>query len=123
MKAKPLASAMTYWAGIDLAKETFQIAIWGHQEFPEMEVRSFPRKRKEMKRVLKWLRDKAPAGAPLAVIMESTGTFAEEVGSWLLKLDPTLRIAIVNPFRVFPAELPDFRQAACYRSWPVSARP
>ncbi len=99
MKVKQLADPTTYWAGFDLAKETLEVALWGHQEFPEMKVRTFPRKRKDMKAVLKWLRDQVPAGATLAVVMEATGTFAEEVGSWLLDLDPALRIAIVNPYQ------------------------
>jgi len=62
-----------------------------------MKVRSFARTPKVMKGVLKWLREELPAGSSLGIVMEATGTFGQEVGSWLLKLDPTVRIAIVNP--------------------------
>jgi len=99
MKTKRQAEPTTNWAGIDLAKETFQMALWGHQDLPAMTVRSFPRKRKSMKAALDWLRSQAPTGVPLAVVMEATGTFAEEVGAWLLELDPALWVAIVNPFQ------------------------
>ena len=32
-----------FWAGIDLAKATFEAALWGHEDFRAMRVRSFPR--------------------------------------------------------------------------------
>lgn len=85
------------WAGLDLAKLTFQVALWGNLTFPEMRVQSFDRKRKVMKSFLAWLRAQAPEGARIGLVMEATGTFAEEVASWLLDLDPTLWVAIVNP--------------------------
>jgi len=85
------------WAGVDLAKLTFLAALWGHQAFPEMQRRSFDRKRKAMKSFLTWLRAQAPVGARIGLVMEATGAYAEEVASWLLDLDPTLWVAIVNP--------------------------
>lgn len=85
------------WAGIDLAKLTFQVALWGHLTLPEMQVRSFNRNRKAMKGFLAWLRAQAPEGTRLGVVMEATGTFAEEVASWLLDLAPDVWVAIVNP--------------------------
>lgn len=30
-----------FWAGIDLAKATFEAALWGHDAFRAMRVRSF----------------------------------------------------------------------------------
>jgi transposase len=86
-----------YWAGFDLAKLTFLAAVWGHQEFKEMDIRPFKRTRKAMKGVLDWLRTMAPEGATIGVVMEATATFAEEVACWLLDLDPGLMVAIVNP--------------------------
>jgi len=86
-----------YWVGFDLAKLTFQAALWGHQTFPEMKAQTFDRTRKAMKQALAWFRAEAPQGARLAVVMEATATFGEEVACWLLDLDPTLRVAIVNP--------------------------
>jgi transposase len=50
-----------------------------------------------MKSVLTWLKEMAPEGKRIAIVMEATATFAEDVAGWLLDLDPTLRISIVNP--------------------------
>ncbi len=97
MKTKKVAGPEMLWAGIDLAKLTFQVAIWGQQDFPEMKGRSFDRTRKAMKPFLAWLRAQAPAGAKLGLVLEATGAFAEEVASWLLDLEPTLWVSIVNP--------------------------
>ena len=86
-----------HWAGFDVAKLSFSAALWGHETFPEMRVRTFARTRTEAPAVLAWLRDSAPPGARLGVIMEATGSYAEELAGWLLDLDPTLHIAIANP--------------------------
>ena len=86
-----------HWAGIDIAKDTFQMALWGHLDFRDMRVRGFQRQWKAMKQVVAWLREEAPKGAPLGVVMEATGKLAEEVATWLRKLMPELKIAIVNP--------------------------
>lgn len=85
------------WAGFDLAKLSLQLAIWGHQELCDRISQPFNRTRKAMKPLLAWLRAMAPEGKQIAIVMEATGSFAEEVAEWLLDLDPTLRIAIVNP--------------------------
>jgi len=87
----------TCWAAFDLAKLNLQAATWGHQELCDRTIQSFNRTRKAMKLLLAWLRDRAPEGKQIAIVMEATGSYAEEVAEWLLDLDPTLRIAIVNP--------------------------
>jgi len=97
MRVKRSVLPTIYWAGIDLAKLTFQMAVWGHQELGEMDIRLFKRTRKAMKGVLDWLRAMASEGMPIGVVMEATGTFAEEMAGWLLDLDPGLVVAIVNP--------------------------
>lgn len=85
------------WAGIDLAKLTLQVAIWGHQDLEERTVHSYDRNRRGIKQMLAWLQGMLPAGKRLAIVMEATGSFAEEVAEWVLDLDPAVRIAIVNP--------------------------
>lgn len=97
MRNKGSALPTIYWAGIDLAKLTFQMALWGQQELGEMEVRTFNRTRKAMQGVLDWLRASVPESTPIGIVMEATATFAEEVGAWLLDLDHSLVVAIVNP--------------------------
>jgi transposase len=97
MRANQKVVPAMQWAGLDIAKLTFQAALWGHLNFPDMQTRSFDRTRKAMKPFLAWLKEQAPVGARLGLVMEATGTFAEEVASWVLDLDSTLWVAIVNP--------------------------
>jgi transposase len=87
------------WAGIDLAKATFQMALWGHEDIRSMRVASFKRNRQGCKKALAWLKTEAPEGASVAVVMEATGALAEETAGWLRSLEPTLHIAIVNPIQ------------------------
>jgi len=91
------ADPTTCWAGFDLAKLSLVVAAWGHLELDDRTVRSFNRTRKAIKLLLDWLRSTAPEGKHIAIVMEATGSYAEEVAGWLLDLDPSLRIAIVNP--------------------------
>lgn len=97
MRTNKSASPAIYWVGIDISKADFHLALWGHDDFSEMEVYVFKRQRKVMKQVLAKLTEAAPAGVPLGIVMEATGKFSEEGATWLLKLDPKLRICIVNP--------------------------
>ena len=92
-------STTRLWAGIDLAKATFQLALWGHEEIRPMRVASFKRNRQGCKKAMTWLREETPEGASVGVVMEATGALAEETAGWLLSLDPTLHIAIVNPIQ------------------------
>lgn len=100
MKTIQNAGVVTFWAGIDVAKEFLKVGSWGHFEFSEMETSDFPRQAKAMKHLLAWLKARAPEGAPIGIVMEATGKYSEEVAAWLLKLDPALRVAIINPFRI-----------------------
>lgn len=88
-----------FWAGIDLAKATFEAALWGHDEFRAMRVRSFPRCEEGARALLAWLRESAGPDGPIGLVMEATATFAEELATWLLGLDPGLHVAIVNPIQ------------------------
>jgi transposase len=97
MRVKRPILPTLFWVGFDLAKLTLLVALSGDQELGEMTVRTFNRTRKAMKGLLDWLRAMAPEGMPIGIVMEATGTFADEVGGWLLDLDPGLVVAIVNP--------------------------
>jgi transposase len=88
-----------FWAGIDLAKATFEAALWGHEEFRAMRVRSFPRCEEGARALLAWLRENAGPDGPIGLVMEATAAFAEELATWLLDLDPGLHVAIVNPIQ------------------------
>jgi transposase len=87
------------WVGCDLAKASFEAAIWGHEAFPEMRVKSFLRTKDAAPSFLAWLKEQAPTDASLGLVMEATGTFAEVLAGWLLALEAGLHIAIVNPGR------------------------
>lgn len=87
------------WVGIDLAKATFQAALWGHEELHAMRVRAFPRQVDGAKALLAWLRANSGPEARIGIVMEATATFATELATWLLVLDPSLPIAIVNPLQ------------------------
>ena len=89
-----------FWAGADLAKQSLELALWGHEDLPQRKVSSFPRTRDAAPALLAWMKAQAPEGARLGLVMESTGTFAEELATWLLDLEPELYLAIVNPIQI-----------------------
>lgn len=86
-----------HWAGADLAKASLELAAWGHEELPLRRAQSFPRTEAAAPALLAWLKAQAPEGARVGLVLEATGTFAEELAAWLLVLEPGLHIAIVNP--------------------------
>jgi len=93
-------SIPTHWAGADLAKATLDLALWGHEDLPSRRVWSFPRTREGAAQILARMRAHAPEGARFGLVMEATGTFAEELATCLFDLmGPTLHIAIVNPLQ------------------------
>ena len=97
MSTKNTSNPSIFWAGCDLAKASFDMAIWGHQAMPDMRVRHVQRRVSELPAVLAWLRQSAPEGTRLGIVMEATGAFSEETARWFLALDPELIVAIVNP--------------------------
>lgn len=97
MSRRRMVDPTACWSGFDLAKLTFQAAAWGHQELDDRVVHAYERNRRGVKQVLAWLKGLLPDGKRLAIVMEATGAFAEEVAEWLLDLDPNLLVAIVNP--------------------------
>lgn len=86
-----------FWVGIDLAKTTFQAALWGHEELRHMRVRAFSRTVDGAKDLLAWLGEQGGPDARLGLVTEATATFGDELATWLLERDPGLHIAIVNP--------------------------
>jgi transposase len=91
------AHSSRLWVGIDLAKATFQAALWGHEELRDMRVRAFPRNADGAKALLAWLREQGGPGTRFGLVMEATATFGDELATWLLERDSGLHIAIVNP--------------------------
>ena len=107
--AKPLAQPRA-WAGLDVAKETFDAALWlplesgaarGQRPLP---VRGFPRTPDGIGQFLAWadplLAEAADPSEPvpiLRVVMEATGKYSLELAVWLIAQRPSLAPAIVNP--------------------------
>lgn len=86
------------WAGIDLAKATFQLALWGHEELRAMRTASFNRNRQGCRKAMAWLKKEA-GGESIGIVMEATGAFAETTAGWFLALESSLHIAIMNPIQ------------------------
>ena len=91
-----------YWVGLDVSKQTFDVALAGpEQRFPSTPVRAlrwkaFPRTREGVVAFLAWLDEQVPKRRA-RVIMEATGKYSLELTTWLLAKRPTLRPAIENP--------------------------
>lgn len=96
----PAAPIPVLWAGADLAKASLEMAAWGHEDLPLRRVLSFPRTEEGAPSVLAWLKAQAPEGVRIGLVIEATGTYAEELAAWLIDLEPSLHIAIVNPILV-----------------------
>jgi transposase len=99
----------THWAGIDVAKKTFDGAVvFCGQHFPHTPLRevpagSFERSREGARLFVDWLHEQVNAhGQPamgVRVVMESTGAYSLELTQWLLECRATLSPAIINPQR------------------------
>ena len=100
----------TAWAGWDVAKETFQAALWipgedGRRRPGNLPTQSFPRTQKGVAEFLSWADEKIDvawsgmetAGPGLRVVMEATGPYSEPLAVWLLVKRPTASPAIISP--------------------------
>ncbi len=97
------------WAGIDVAKKTFDGAVvFDGQHFPHTPLREVPAKSSERSpqgacQFVDWLDEQVNAhGKPATdtrVVMESTGAYSLELTRWLLECRTTLAPAIINPQR------------------------
>jgi transposase len=95
----------TMWAGIDVSKATFDVAL-AHpgQRFPSTPLRDLPwrtfaRSKAGVGEFLAWLDEVAPRSGRtgVRVVMEATGKYSVELTAWLVAKRPSLRPAIENP--------------------------
>jgi transposase len=112
------------WNGCDVAKTTFDAALWMLLEDGEvpnlrdLPVRTFPRTLEGVRQFLAWV-DKLLAhwATPeqprpvFRVVMEATGRYSEELAVWLLAERPTTAPAIVNP-----RQASHFRKSLAFRN-------
>lgn len=96
------------WAGIDVAKASFDaaVALPSHALAFEpgmlrnIPVRSFARTKRGAQDFLAWAREIAPEDAlELRVVMEATGAYSIELSAWLVECSPSLAPAIANARR------------------------
>ena len=105
------ATAGLAWLGIDVAKETFDAALYQptdtgrERPMREIPVRHFDRTPEGVQQCIQWLDrlmqraedgDVGPA-AGVRAVMEATGKYSMELAVWLLDERPSLGPAIINP--------------------------
>jgi len=98
------------WSGVDVAKETFDAAVWlpgapargwALRAVPKQ---TFARTEEGVRLFLTWmdavvapLCDEQGQAPTVRVVMEATGSFSVELAIWMLKERLTLAPAIINP--------------------------
>lgn len=101
-------AVLTTWVGLDVAKETFDAAIYlpvefgqGPRSIIELPKESFPRNLAGVKAFNIWsyiIRDKAGLdGGNMRIVMEATGRYSLELHLWLSKELPFTCPAIEDP--------------------------
>jgi len=88
------------WIGLDVSKASFHAAAFAAQDarsHRDLAVREFPRTPAGAAGLLAWAKAQFPAGAALRAVMESTGSYSQELCSWLLEAEPALGPAVLNP--------------------------
>ena len=96
----------TYWAGLDVAKDTFDAALAAPAlgtsagELRHLPARTFARTLQGVREFIAWSASlwPAPEATPRAV-MEATGAYSTQLAAWLSDAQPGLRPAIANPKR------------------------
>lgn len=103
MNSQQMAIA-TAWVGLDVDSKCVVAAVdgpaapGGLRVRPcELPARSFERSREGTSQMLAWAASVAGAGTALRVVMESTGSYSEQVHGWLCEIAPQTGPAIMNP--------------------------
>jgi transposase len=98
----------TTWVGIDVAKKSYDAAIYLPLESDdrprpiiELPKNTFERTEKSIEAFHNWtyqIRDKAGApGGQMRIIMEATGRYSQELADWLRREMPFTKPVIMNP--------------------------
>jgi transposase len=95
------ASPPRSWMGIDVAKQTFDAAIWMPGEAAEqrsartLPKKSFPRTADGVAACLAWARSYVTEA--LGAVMEATGKYSTEIAQWFRAATRDVQPAIINP--------------------------
>ena len=92
------------WAGCDVAKDTFDAALWitvGTHEpraMKDIPVETFERSPEGVREFLAWADETAGEGqGPMRAVMEATGKYSAELAVWMIGARSSLSPAIINP--------------------------
>ena len=84
---------MTWFLGIELAKETFHACLLGDRTEAK---KAFPNTPKGFEQLIAWLKNRR--AVDLHICMEATGAYWEALASYLHNLEQ--RVSVVNPARI-----------------------
>lgn len=97
-------SPLVVWAGLDVAKATFDAALClggpGAYALRDLPVRTFPRTAQGACECIQWfdaIREHTGPMTAIRVVMEATGKYSQELAIWLIAQRSTLAPAIINP--------------------------
>lgn len=97
----PAYRPASVWAGLDVAKATFDAALvledHSYLALREIPVRTFARTKTGVAQFAAWLEECAPAEASPRVVMEATGAYSLQLTQMLVAARPELAPAIANP--------------------------
>jgi transposase len=111
--APSLAQLPAAWSGLDVAKATFEAALYLPQPYasaprpiPSLATHGFDRTPKGVEQWLAWCDRKLAEHAraqgleqapPLRACMEATGRYSVELAAWISQARPTVEPAIIDP--------------------------
>lgn len=97
------AAQTGYWAGVDVSKEVFDVAVAAPDwkgTLADLPARVFSRTPEGVDECIAWLdtlTEGAPEGAAVRCVMEATGRYSVELAAWMMEGRPGLAPAIEPP--------------------------
>ncbi len=94
------------WAGLDVAKQSFVAALYmpcaanhARPVLRDLPRKACPRTKAGVRSFLNWAKRLLAESEDtvLCVVMEATGRYSTELQAWLVELEPSLPVVIVNP--------------------------
>lgn len=83
------------WVGIDVSKDTFDVAVWGDLPFRSMTLNQFQRTQKGVEAFGAWLRGQPRRTA--GIVMEWTGGYSRQLAEWMHQLPDGWSVSLINP--------------------------
>lgn len=134
MNGSSLATPIVSWIGVDVAKRSFDAAVWSpgaeddRRSFLKAPVQTFARTPQGARQLVVWV--ESLVSDPIRVVMEATGRYSHELTAWLIELRPHWAPAIVHPKlshdfikSLGPRNYTDRLAARCLACYGVERRP